>query len=612
MNPSNRGRRHQGHRPVEKAKNFKGTMKQLLIYMRPFYIKICISFLFAIFSTVFMVVGPKISGKAITELSEGFVAKVQGVGEINFERIASILVFLVGLYVISTLCNFIQGITMAGVSQKVSYNLRKQMSQKMHRLPFAYYDKQSHGEVLSRFSNDIDTIQQTLSQSLSQLLTSIVQVFGFLIMMLSISWQMTLVALVVVPISLFMVTSVIKHSQKYFAKQQASLGNVNGHIEEMYSGHMIMKAFNGEERSIAEFKKLNEELYQSAWKSQFLSGLMQPISMFVGNLGYVGVCILGGYLAIHRVIELGDITAFIQYVRSFNQPISQMAQTMNVMQSTAAAAERVFAFLQEEEEVEEASDAYEIVDQHGNSTILGSVEFDHVKFGYTSDKVIIHDFSMKIEAGKRVAIVGPTGAGKTTIVKLLMRFYELQAGHIRIDGVDICDFKRHDLRSLFGMVLQDAWLFKGSILENLRYGKITASDDEVKHASDAAYVDHFIRTLDHGYDTMIDEDSNNISQGQKQLLTIARAFLANPKILILDEATSSVDTRTEILIQKGMDKLMENRTCFVIAHRLSTIKDADVILVMQDGDIVEVGNHESLMAKDGYYTQLYNSQFEES
>lgn len=599
-------------RPVEKAKNFKGTMKQLIGYMKPYYSKIIISFIFAIFSTIFMVVGPKISGKAITELSIGFLAKVQGTGEINFNRISEILLFLVGLYLISTLCNFVQGWMMAGVSQKVSYNLRTSMAEKINKLPFSYFDKQSHGEVLSRFSNDVDTIQQTLSQSLSQILSSIVQLFGFLIMMLTISWQMTLMALIVVPLSLILVMTVVKHSQKFFARQQASLGNVNGHIEEMYSGHMVMKAFNGEEKSIAQFEEFNDELYNSAWKSQFLSGLMQPISMFVGNLGYVGVCILGGYLAMNGIIEIGDITAFIQYVRSFNQPISQLAQTMNVMQSTAAAAERVFEFLAEEEELPETSTPQPVMAPDGTSLIDGMVTFENVHFGYTPDKIIINDFSMYINAGKRVAIVGPTGAGKTTIVKLLMRFYELNSGTIYVDGCDIRQFSRSDLRSLFGMVLQDAWLFNGTIMENLRYGRLDASDEEVIAAADAAYVDHFIRTLDHGYDTMIDEESSNISQGQKQLLTIARAFLADPKILILDEATSSVDTRTEVLIQKGMEKLMENRTCFVIAHRLSTIRDADLILVMKDGDIVEVGDHEELMAKNGFYTQLYNSQFEES
>lgn len=605
------GRHHGPGRPVEKAKNFKGTMKQLIAYLKPFYVLIIISFIFSIFSTVFMVVGPKISGKAITELNEGFVAKVFGSGSIDFDRILEILLFLVGMYIVSTICNFVQGWMMAGVSQKVSFNLRTAMAEKIDKLPLSYFDRQSHGEVLSRFSNDVDTIQQTLSQSLSQMLSAVVQLIGFLIMMLSISWQMTLLALIVVPLSLILVTTVVKHSQKFFAKQQASLGNVNGHIEEMYSGHMVMKAFNGEEKSIEQFKEYNQNLYDSAWKSQFLSGLMQPISMFVGNLGYVGVCILGGYLAMQGTVEIGDITAFIQYVRSFNQPISQVAQTMNVLQSTAAAAERVFEFLGEKEEIEETKQPVEIFDENGNTQITGQVTFENVHFGYTPDKIIIHDFSMYIKPGKKIAIVGPTGAGKTTIVKLLMRFYELNSGSIYIDGIKTTDMRRSDLRNLFGMVLQDAWLFNGTIMENLRYGKLDATDEEVMKAADAAYVDHFIRTLDQGYQTMINEESNNISQGQKQLLTIARAFLSDPKILILDEATSSVDTRTEVLIQKGMEKLMENRTSFVIAHRLSTIRDADLILVMKDGDIVEAGNHEELMKADGFYTKLYNSQFEE-
>lgn len=604
-----------GHRgpgaPTEKAKNFKGTMKQLIAYMRPYYLNIIVSMLFAVLSVVFMVVGPKILGRATTELVSGFTAKIYGTGSINFDRIAEILLFLIAIYLISTLCNFIQNWMMAGVAQKVSFNLRRTMAAKIDILPFSYFDKQSHGEVLSRFSNDIDTVQQTLSQSLAQMISSIVQIIGFLVMMLSISWQMTLMALVVIPLSLFLVTTVVKHSQKYFAKQQRSLGNVNGHIEEMYSGHIVMKAFNGEEKSIAQFAEYNDELYDSAWKSQFLSGLMQPIAMFVGNIGYVGVCILGGWLAMNGVIEIGDIQSFIIYVRNFNNPISQVAQTMNVLQSTAAAAERVFEFLAEEEEVKETTQPVEVFDANGKTRIKGQVTFENVHFGYTPDKIVINDFSMYIKPGKKIAIVGPTGAGKTTIVKLLMRFYELNSGSIYIDGIKTTDMRRSDLRSLFGMVLQDAWLFNGTVMENLHYGRLNATDEEVMAAADAAYVDHFIRTLDHGYDTMINEESNNISQGQKQLLTIARAFLADPKVLILDEATSSVDTRTEVLIQKGMEKLMENRTSFVIAHRLSTIRDADLILVMKDGDIVEAGNHEDLMKADGFYTKLYNSQFEE-
>lgn len=598
-------------RPVEKAKNFKGTMISLIGYMRPYYINMIISMLFAVLSVVFMVVGPKILGNATTELVNGLYAKIGGTGSINFEKIGEILIFLVSIYIVSTLCNFIQNWMMAGVAQKVSYRLRKAMSEKINKLPFSYFDKQSHGEVLSRFSNDVDTVQQTLSQSLAQMISSFVQIIGYLIMMLTISWEMTLLALIVIPLSLILVTTVIKHSQKFFAKQQQSLGNVNGHIEEMYSGHIVMKAYNGEEKSIATFEEYNNDLYESAWKSQFLSGLMQPISMFVGNLGYVGVCILGGYLAMNGRITIGNIQSFITYVRSFNNPISQVAQMMNVLQSTAAAAERVFEFLAEEEEVEETKTPVEIYDENGNTDIKGQVTFENVHFGYNPDKIIIHDFSMYIKPGKKIAIVGPTGAGKTTIVKLLMRFYELNSGSIYIDGIKTTDMRRSDLRSLFGMVLQDAWLFNGTVMENLRYGRMDATDEEVIAAADAAYVDHFIRTLDHGYDTMINEESSNISQGQKQLLTIARAFLADPKILILDEATSSVDTRTEVLIQKGMEKLMENRTSFVIAHRLSTIRDADLILVMKDGDIVEAGNHEDLMAADGFYTKLYNSQFEE-
>ncbi len=598
-------------RPVEKAKNFKGTMISLIGYMRPYYINMIISMLFAVLSVVFMVVGPKILGNATTELVNGLYAKIGGTGSINFEKIGEILIFLVSIYIVSTLCNFIQNWMMAGVAQKVSYRLRKAMSEKINKLPFSYFDKQSHGEVLSRFSNDVDTVQQTLSQSLAQMISSFVQIIGYLIMMLTISWEMTLLALIVIPLSLILVTTVIKHSQKFFAKQQQSLGNVNGHIEEMYSGHIVMKAYNGEEKSIATFEEYNNDLYESAWKSQFLSGLMQPISMFVGNLGYVGVCILGGYLAMNGRITIGNIQSFITYVRSFNNPISQVAQMMNVLQSTAAAAERVFEFLAEEEEVEETKTPVEIYDENGNTDIKGQVTFENVHFGYNPDKIIIHDFSMYIKPGKKIAIVGPTGAGKTTIVKLLMRFYELNSGSIYIDGIKTTDMRRSDLRSLFGMVLQDAWLFNGTVMENLRYGRMDATDEEVVAAADAAYVDHFIRTLDHGYDTMINEESSNISQGQKQLLTIARAFLADPKILILDEATSSVDTRTEVLIQKGMEKLMENRTSFVIAHRLSTIRDADLILVMKDGDIVEAGNHEDLMAADGFYTKLYNSQFEE-
>lgn len=600
-----------GRGPAEKAKDFKGTMAKLIRYLGSYRINIIIAFLFSIVSVALMVIGPKILGNATTELTNGFMAKISGTGGIDFGKIETILLQLIGLYLISTLCGFIQSWMMAGVAQKVAYQLRAEMAHKVDLLPFSYFDSQSHGEVLSRFSNDVDMIQQTMNQSLGQLISSFVQIIGYLVMMLSISFTMTLLALVVVPLSLILVTTVVKHSQKYFAAQQSSLGEVNGHIEEMYGAHMIMKAFNGEEKSVAEFEKLNDQLYDSAWKSQFLSGLMQPISTFVGNLGYVGVAILGGYLAMNGSITVGDIQSFITYVRSFNQPISMIAQNMNILQSTAAAAERVFAFLEEEEEVPECEDPVEIFDADGHTDIQGQVTFENVHFGYRPDKIIIHDFSMYIKPGRKIAIVGPTGAGKTTIIKLLMRFYELNSGTIYIDGIPTTQMRRSDLRSLFGMVLQDAWLFGGTVMENLRYGRPDATDEEVIKAADAAYVDHFIRTLDHGYQTVINEESSNISQGQKQLLTIARAFLADPKILILDEATSSVDTRTEVLIQKGMQNLMENRTSFVIAHRLSTIRDADLILVMKDGDIIEAGSHDELMKADGFYTQLYNSQFDE-
>ena len=600
-----------GRGPAEKAKDFKGTMAKLIRYLGSYRINIIIAFLFSIVSVALMVIGPKILGNATTELTNGFMAKISGTGGIDFGKIETILLQLIGLYLISTLCGFIQSWMMAGVAQKVAYQLRAEMAHKVDFLPFSYFDSQSHGEVLSRFSNDVDMIQQTMNQSLGQLISSFVQIIGYLVMMLSISFTMTLLALIVVPLSLILVTTVVKHSQKYFAAQQSSLGEVNGHIEEMYGAHMIMKAFNGEEKSVAEFEKLNDQLYDSAWKSQFLSGLMQPISTFVGNLGYVGVAILGGYLAMNGSITVGDIQSFITYVRSFNQPISMIAQNMNILQSTAAAAERVFAFLEEEEEVSECENPVEIYDADGHTDIQGQVTFENVHFGYRPDKIIIHDFSMYIKPGRKIAIVGPTGAGKTTIIKLLMRFYELNSGTIYIDGIPTTQMRRSDLRSLFGMVLQDAWLFGGTVMENLRYGRPDATDEEVIKAADAAYVDHFIRTLDHGYQTVINEESSNISQGQKQLLTIARAFLADPKILILDEATSSVDTRTEVLIQKGMQKLMENRTSFVIAHRLSTIRDADLILVMKDGDIIEAGSHDELMKADGFYTQLYNSQFDE-
>jgi ATP-binding cassette subfamily B multidrug efflux pump len=596
----------------DKAKDFKGTLAKLMHYLKPFTLQIVIIVVFAIASTIFTIIGPKILGTATTKLAEGLMAKYSGTGGIDFDAIGSTLKMLIILYVVSALFSYIQGWISSGVTQKVSYNLRKEIAAKIDRLPLAYFDRQTHGEVLSRVTNDVDTVSQSLNQSVQQVLTSVVTVIGILWMMLSISWQMTLMALIVVPLSGFAAAYIVKHSQKYFIAQQNTLGDVNGHIEEMYGGHIVMKAFNGEERSIRKFDDLNGRLYDASWKAQFISGLMQPITNFIGNLGYVGVCVLGGYLAIHSSMTIGDIQAFIQYVRSFNQPITQTAQIMNVMQSTAAAAERVFEFLEEPEESPDTADPVPVYDKNGNLTIRGDVSFENVHFGYDPSKIIIHDFSAYVGAGKQVAIVGPTGAGKTTIVKLLMRFYELNSGTIYVDGIDTRRLTRHDLRDCFGMVLQDAWLFSGSIMDNIRYGKPGASDEEVVAAADAAYVDHFIRTLENGYQTEINEESTNISQGQKQLLTIARAFLSDPKILILDEATSSVDTRTEILIQKGMENLMKGRTCFVIAHRLSTIKNADLILVMDHGDIVEVGKHEELLQKNGFYAQLYNSQFEDA
>ena len=590
----------------EKAKDFKGTLTKLFKYLRPYYFKLVVVILFAAASTVFSIVGPKILAKATDKLSEGVLAKVAGTGGIDFEYIGHIIFILVCLYLVSALFSYIQGFITSTVSQRVAFDLRTSISKKMDRMPLSYFDRHTSGDILSRVTNDIDTIAQSLNQSMSQVITSSVTVVGIFIMMLTISPIMTLIAVCVLPVSIILIGFVMKHSQKYFARQQTALGDVNGHIEEMYGGHNVVKAFNGEEASVKQFNEYNDVLYESAWKSQFFSGLMQPITGFVGNVGYVAVCLLGGMLASGDTITIGDIQAFIQYVRQFNQPISQLAQTMNMLQSTAAAAERVFEFLDEEELAQETPK----ITSEEVSNIEGSVTFADVNFGYLKDQTIIHNFSLHVHSGQTVAIVGPTGAGKTTIVKLLMRFYELNKGSIMIDGKDIRDFSRHDLRSLFGMVLQDTWLFNGTIKENLVYGKLDASDEEIQEACKIAYVDHFVQTLENGYETIIDEESSNISQGQKQLLTIARAFLKNPKILILDEATSSVDTRTEVLIQKGMEKLMEGRTSFVIAHRLSTIRDADTIIVMKDGDIVELGNHDDLIAKNGFYASLYRSQFE--
>ena len=597
-----------GMRGGEKAKDFKGTLGKLFKYLRPYYFRLVIVVIFASASTVFAIVGPKILAKATDKLSEGIMAKVAGTGGIDFDYIGQIILILVGLYLISALFSYIQGFITSTISQRVAYDLRTSISQKMDRMPLSYFDKHTSGDILSRVTNDIDTIAQSLNQSMSQVITSTVTVIGIFIMMLTISPVMTLIAVCVLPVSMVLIGLVMKRSQKYFARQQAALGDVNGHIEEMYGGHNVVKAFNGEAASVEQFNEYNDNLYESAWKSQFFSGLMQPITGFVGNVGYVAVCLLGGVLAGGGSITIGDIQAFIQHVRQFNQPITQLAQTMNMLQSTAAAAERVFEFLGEEELEPETPK----VTADEVAKVEGSVTFADVNFGYLKDQTIINDFSLHVHAGQTVAIVGPTGAGKTTIVKLLMRFYELNSGSILIDGKDIRDFGRQDLRSLFGMVLQDTWLFNGTIKENLMYGKLDASDEEVKEACKVAYVDHFVQTLENGYETMINEESSNISQGQKQLLTIARAFLKDPKILILDEATSSVDTRTEVLIQKGMEKLMEGRTSFVIAHRLSTIRDADTIIVMKDGDIVELGNHDSLLAKDGFYASLYRSQFEGS
>lgn len=604
-------REHTGGGPMggpmgngEKAKDLKGTMKKLLDYLGRYKIAIVVVVIFAIGSTIFAIVGPKILGNATTEIFNGIISKLSGGDGVHFGEVGRILIILLGLYIISMVFSFVQGLVMTKVAQNMAYRMREDISKKINRLPMKYFDKMTHGEVLSRVTNDVDTLGQSLNQSMTQIITSVTMIIGVLVMMFSISWLMTLVALLVLPISMGLVGVIVKRSQKYFNAQQEYLGHINGQVEEVYSGHNVVKAFNGEEKVIEEFQELNGTLYTSAWKSQFLSGMMMPIMTFIGNLSYVAVAVLGGWLAINNTITVGNIQSFIQYVRSFTQPITQVAQVANLLQSTGAAAERVFEFLEEDEEVQTV--------EHPNpiDKIEGSVQFAHVHFGYSPDKIIINDFSANIAPGKKVAIVGPTGAGKTTMVKLLMRFYDVNEGAILVDGYDIRDFNRGDLRTLFGMVLQDTWLFNGTIMENIRYGRLDATDEEVIQAAKAAHVHHFIMTLPDGYNMVLNEEASNVSQGQKQLLTIARAILADPKVLILDEATSSVDTRTEIRIQKAMDNLMQGRTSFVIAHRLSTIRDADWILVMKDGDIIEQGNHDELMNQHGFYENLYNSQFD--
>lgn len=591
--------------PAEKAKDFKGTLKKLMGYIGKYRIALFFVMIFAIGSTVFSIVGPKILGKATTEIGKGLGRMVSGTGGINFHRIGIILLILIGLYAISAVFSFIQGWLMTGVSQKLCYKLRGEISCKLNKLPIKYYESKTVGEILSRITNDVDTLQMSLNQCITQTITSVTTLIGVLIMMLSISPILTLVAIIILPISGVLIGLVVKKSQKYFIAQQKYLGKINGQVEEVYSGHNVIKAFNREEISMKEFDETNAILYKSAWKSQFLSGMMMPIMQFVGNLGYVSVAVVGSFLVINGSIQIGDIQSFIQYVRTFTQPISQIAQISNMFQSMVAAAERVFEMLEESEEELMAKNPVEL------DHVDGNVTFDHVHFGYNPDKIIVNDFSCDVKPGQTVAIVGPTGAGKTTMVKLLMRFYDVNSGSIKVDGHDIKDFNRYDLRDNFGMVLQDTWLFKGSIMENIRYGRIDATDEEVIAAAKAAHAHHFIKTLPEGYQMELNEDASNVSQGQKQLLTIARAILADKKILILDEATSSVDTRTEARIQRAMDNLMRGRTSFVIAHRLSTIKNADLILVMKDGDIIEQGTHDELIAQNGFYANLYNSQFED-
>ena len=602
--PAGGGHGPRGMMPGEKAKDFKGTMYRMFKYLGRFLPAIVVGLLFAAASTVLMINGPKILANATDELFNGLIAQLTGTGGIDFGRLARILLFLGGVYLCSAVLSGIQAWIMSGISTRLSYTMRRDLSQKINRLPLSYFDRVQSGDVLSRITNDVDTVTQTLNQSLSQIVTSVCTMVGVLYMMFTLSPLLTLVALCILPVSALIVSQVVRRSQPYFRKQQNALGSVNGHVEEMYGAHLIVKAFNGEDNSIETFEKINSELYHSAWRSQFLSGTMMPLMNFVGNLGYVAICILGGFLTLNGTITVGVIQAFIQYVRQFTQPITQVANISNVLQQTAAAAERVFEFLDEEEETPDPAQPVPTED------IQGAVSFAHVKFGYTPDKTIIHDFSAIVKPGQKVAIVGPTGAGKTTMVKLLMRFYDVDEGAVLVDDYDVKQFTRNDLRGMFGMVLQDTWLYNGSILENIRYGNLSATDEEVIAAARAAQVHHFVKTLPDGYNMVLNEEASNISQGQKQLLTIARTILSDPKILILDEATSSVDTRTEIMIQKAMDHLMEGRTSFIIAHRLSTIRDADIILVMKDGDIVEMGSHEQLLEKHGFYYDLYNSQFE--
>lgn len=595
---------HGGMRGGAKAKDFKGSLKKLVKYMSVYKVQMLFVAVFAVCGTVFNIVGPKILGKATTEIFNGLVSKVSGGSGMDFGKIGQILLITLGLYVVSALCSFIQGMIMTGISQKTTYRLRKDITEKVNQMPMDYFDTKPVGEVLSRVTNDVDTLGQSLNQSATQLITSVTTLIGVLVMMLSISPLMTVVALLILPISVGLISFVMKHSQKYFSGQQEYLGNVNGQVEEVYSGHNVIKAFNKEDDVIREFDRTNDKLYESAWKSQFFSGMMMPVMQFVGNLGYVGVAILGGFLAIKKTIEVGDIQSFIQYVRNFTQPIQQVAQVTNMLQLAAASSERVFEFLEEKEEDQTVEHPVSVEGLHGN------VQFENVHFGYNPEKIIINDFSANVKEGQKIAIVGPTGAGKTTMIKLLMRFYDVNSGSIKIDGHDVRDFNRSELREMFGMVLQDTWLFHGTIMDNIRYGKLDATEEEVIQAAKAAHVHRFVQTLPGGYQMEINEEATNISQGQKQLLTIARAILADPKILILDEATSSVDTRTEVRIQKAMDNLMKGRTSFVIAHRLSTIRDADLILVMKDGDIIEQGTHTQLLAQNGFYAELYNSQFE--